>query len=202
MYIWSCLFNIINEQTTLKYIASFLLRVDRRELLQHWIDLTESPMVVSQQPYLSCNFLHTFTANLHHATCLPHNIPPLTDKGALMELAVWDDASMDATGLYTRSQNLAGTVQKVFSCSPHLISGSSTVKLDMLMHTLYLCTLSVSDICNVFPSQNFNTFIINAYYIYYMVSADTDTRYTNFPQQPYIFFITNSTFVQKCVMCD
>lgn len=36
-----------------------------------------------------------------------------------MELAVWDDASNDATGLVGRSENLAGAVEKVcedFTC--------------------------------------------------------------------------------------
>ena len=30
-----------------------------------------------------------------------------------MWLALWDDASMDATGLFARSEKLAGTIEKV-----------------------------------------------------------------------------------------
>ena len=44
------------------------------------------------------------------------------DNKAQMKLAVWDDASTDATGLYSRSQKMAGTVEQV-------ITGSFTVGL-------------------------------------------------------------------------
>ena len=44
------------------------------------------------------------------------------DNKAQMKLALWNDASTDATGLYSRSQKLAGTVEKV-------ITGSFTVGL-------------------------------------------------------------------------
>ncbi|XP_067933476.1 L-proline trans-4-hydroxylase-like [Watersipora subatra] len=35
-------------------------------------------------------------------------------SGALMNMALWDDASMDASGLFSRSQKLAGTVEQLF----------------------------------------------------------------------------------------
>ena len=33
-----------------------------------------------------------------------------------MWLAVWDDASLDATGLFARSQKLAGSIEQVKLC--------------------------------------------------------------------------------------
>ena len=47
-------------------------------------------------------------------------IPDIGDK---MLLALWDDASSDATGLFARSQKLAGTVERV--TSPLYINKSS-----------------------------------------------------------------------------
>ncbi|KAF6027159.1 hypothetical protein EB796_014525 [Bugula neritina] len=65
----------------------------------------------------------------------PRKYPQADDKGDLMELAVWDDASNDATGLVGRSENLAGAVEKLlgdevyhyhskFLCKPPQTGGS------------------------------------------------------------------------------
>ena len=40
----------------------------------------------------------------------------ITDIGDKMWLAVWDDASLDATGLFARSQKLAGSIEQVKLC--------------------------------------------------------------------------------------
>ena len=53
----------------------------------------------------------------------------LSDVGETMWLAVWNDAAMDATGLLSRSQKLAGTIEQVTlliqSISQHSSDASS-----------------------------------------------------------------------------
>ena len=56
----------------------------------------------------------------------------IPDVGDKMLLALWDDASSDATGLFARSRKLAGTIEQVTS-RQYINSSSLTFCNDSLV---------------------------------------------------------------------
>ena len=82
-------------------------------------------------------------------------IPDIGDK---MLLALWDDASSDATGLFARSQKLAGTVEQV--TSPLYINSSSfTLCNDSLVKLYKIWILYSNSFSTCFHSMNKLKFI-------------------------------------------
>ena len=95
-------------------------------------------------------------------------IPDIGDK---MLLALWDDASSDATGLFARSQKLAGTIEQVTSrlyinsssftlCNDSLVKRGSP-RTTWFSHSItFLTGVFKSSLCNSFENA---IFIFNKY---------------------------------------